>query len=40
MDSQTADDYSWEDENEDRVWYCLHGRAYGVNCRRCDEEDD
>ena len=34
-----SDDFSWEDENEDRLWFCLHGRAYGV-CSRCDEHED
>lgn len=34
------EDYGWEDENEDRLWYCEHGKAYGIRCRRCDEDDD
>ena len=32
-------DYEWEDENEDRLWFCLHGRAYGI-CSKCDELED
>lgn len=27
-------------EEEEPLWYCYHGRAYGIKCRRCDEEDD
>lgn len=32
-----GDDYSWEDENEQRLWYCEHGKAYGIRCSRCEE---
>jgi hypothetical protein len=34
------DDYRWEDENEDRLWYCAHGKAYAIRCKRCEEEDE
>lgn len=37
---QSEDEYQWEDENEDRLWYCTHGKAYGIKCRPCEEEED
>lgn len=33
-------EYQWHDEHEDRVWYCEHGKAYGIRCKRCEESDD
>lgn len=33
-------DYDWEDENEERLWYCAHGKAYGIRCKKCEEEDE
>lgn len=38
--SQDRYDTSWEDENEDRVWYCQHNKKYGINCRKCEEENE
>lgn len=32
--------YSWEDENEDRLWFCMHGKAYGIRCSRCEDDDE
>ena len=34
-----TDEYGWEDENEERLWYCFHGRAYGIRCKPCAEDD-
>lgn len=40
MSAEGSEEYAWEDENEERLWYCAHGRAYGIRCKRCDEDDD
>lgn len=37
---ERADEYKWADENEQRLWYCEHGKAYGIRCKRCEESDD
>ena len=37
-DSESID-YGWEDDNEERLWYCEHNRAYGI-CRKCELSDD
>ena len=33
-------DYAFAEDHEERLWFCAHGKAYGIRCRRCDEEDD
>lgn len=40
MSEIQSDEYAWEDENEERVWYCQHGKAYGIRCKPCEEEDE
>jgi len=34
-----AEEYAWEDDNEERLWYCSHGKAYAIRCRPCEEDD-
>lgn len=36
---EALSDYPSEGE-EERLWHCLHGRAYGINCKKCEREDD
>ncbi len=33
------ENYEWEDENEDRLWYCPHGKAYAIRCKPCEADD-
>jgi len=40
LNKEWADEYAWEDNNEERLWYCAHGKAYGIRCKKCEEEDD
>jgi hypothetical protein len=37
--NKDVDEYGWEDENADRLWYCPHGKAYGIRCKPCEEDD-
>lgn len=37
---ESMSDYEWEDENEDRLWYCPHGKAYAIRCRPCEDNDE
>jgi hypothetical protein len=34
------DEYAWEDENEERLWYCPHGKAYAIRCKPCEDDDE
>ena len=36
---EALSDYPSEGE-EERLWHCLHGRAYGINCKKCERDDD
>ncbi len=36
---EVLSDYPSEGE-EERLWHCLHGRAYGINCKKCERDDD
>lgn len=38
--AKLEEDYGFADETEERLWFCAHGKAYGIRCRRCDEADD
>lgn len=40
MSSLSSDEFSWEEENEARLWYCPHGKAYAIRCRPCENDND
>ena len=35
-----SEEYAWEDSNEERLWYCPHGKAYAIRCKPCEAEDE
>lgn len=36
---EVLSDYPSEGE-EERLWHCLHGKAYGIRCKKCERDDD
>jgi hypothetical protein len=39
MFGDDTEQFAWEEENEERLWFCPHGKAYAIRCKRCEEED-